>query len=180
MTARRLRAVLVAATLALAGCSGAGGAPSTSDGTGAAGPAAAAEPGTKTLAFSGDTVDGSSLDVSTLTGEPVVLWFWTPWCTICRSEAPDIAEIAAEYRDDATFIGVAGGGELEEMQAFVRETGTGDLQHLVDADGSLWRRFGVVAQPAFVFVLPDGTTDEFLGAMDAQHLRETVASLAGG
>lgn len=42
------------------------------------------------------TLAGEPFDASTVADRPVVLWFWAPWCTVCRAEAPDIAEVAAE------------------------------------------------------------------------------------
>jgi thiol-disulfide isomerase/thioredoxin len=118
--------------------------------------------------------------VSTLAGEPVVLWFWAPWCTICRVEAPDVAAVAVELEGQVTFFGVPGRGPAEDMQSFVDDTGTGSLQHLVDVDGSLWQRFRVVNQPSFAFVGPDGSVELFAGALGAEGLRERAAALPAG
>ncbi|GAA2731455.1 hypothetical protein GCM10009867_05130 [Pedococcus aerophilus] len=57
-----------------------------------------------------DTVSGAAFDAATLTGRPVVLWFWAPWCTICRSEAPAVTKVAAEFAGQVDIIGVAGQG----------------------------------------------------------------------
>jgi thiol-disulfide isomerase/thioredoxin len=168
--------MLAALALFVAGCST------------AASPAPSAPPGStpgteKTEAapgFRGTTLDGSPFDAATLTGTPVVLWFWAPWCTICRAEAPDVAEVAAEYEDRATFIGVPGRGETADMREFVADTGTDGLTHVVDADGSLWQRFGVVSQPAYVFVGADGTVQAFGGSLDRESLRQSAGNLLAG
>jgi thiol-disulfide isomerase/thioredoxin len=173
----RSTAVLMAIVL-LTGACAAGStdeAPASSSDT-AAGPSIAAEP----LAFTAPTLAGAELDVSSLAGEPVVLWFWAPWCTICRVEAPDVAEVAAELQGNVTFLGVPGLGQVADMRSFVDDTGTSGLQHLVDADGSLWQRFGVVTQPSFVFVAPDGSTELFAGALGADELRNRASALAVG
>lgn len=161
----RRAGVLVAAVLALvlAGC---GGAPGTR-------PAADAPP----LAFTATTLTGDRLDVATLGGTPVALWFWAPWCTICRAEAPDVATVAAQYQGRVRLIGVPGRGDVPAMQAFVAETGTGGFTHLVDADGALWSRFGVVAQPTFVFVDRSGRTSTVTGSLDADGLRRALDKL---
>jgi hypothetical protein len=52
---------------------------------------------------------------------------------------------------------VPGNDSAENMQAFVDEFGLG-FQQAVTEDGSLWARFGVAYQPAWVFVDDSGET----------------------
>ncbi|MBW0114556.1 hypothetical protein [Pseudonocardia abyssalis] len=66
--------LLVALTFGLSGCSSGAG-PDSTPGAGSAQEATAAGP----LAFTGTTLDGSTLDAATLAGTPVVLWFWAPF-----------------------------------------------------------------------------------------------------
>lgn len=129
------------------------------------------------LAFTADTVDGVAFDAATLAGKPVVFWFWAPWCTICRAESGDVAKVAAEFADRVEFVGIAGLGPVEDMRAFVAETSTGGFTHLADADGSLWSRFGVIAQPSFVFVTADGQAEEFTGGLGEEDLRNVANQL---
>jgi thiol-disulfide isomerase/thioredoxin len=166
--ARAMAAIVAGALLTTACAAG-----SSSDAPAPA-PAAADE----ALDFSATTLAGPELDVSTLAGEPVVLWFWAPWCTICRVEAPDVAAVAADLQGEVTFLGVPGLGPAADMRSFVQDTGTGSLQHLVDADGSLWQRFRVVNQPSFAFVDPDGSVELFAGALGAEQLRARASALA--
>lgn len=176
----RVAGLVVVALLGVSACSGPSSvAPGASDGATSGG---LGERGTAqdTLAFTATTLAGEDLDAATLAGEPVVLWFWTPWCTICRAEAPGIARVAADLDGQVTFVGVPGFGEEADMRAFVEDTGTAGLEHLVDADGSLWQRFEVVSQPAFAFVAADGSMEVFAGALGEQGLRERAESLAEG
>jgi len=177
-SARRGGLIMLAClSVVLTACSSAttpGQAGEESTGAGQAGPAVTSG---EALEFSGTTLDGESLDVSTLAGTPVVLWFWAPWCTICRAEAPDVAEVAAEFDGQVTVLGVPGRGEVDAMRAFVSETGTGAFTHVVDSDGSLWTRFGVVSQPSFVFVDGSGAATSFAGSLDADDLRAELSDL---
>ncbi len=66
--------LLAALTLGLSACSSGAG-PAPAPGAGSAQEATAAGP----LAFTGTTLDGSTLDAATLAGTPVVLWFWAPF-----------------------------------------------------------------------------------------------------
>ncbi|MDK3256730.1 TlpA family protein disulfide reductase [Blastococcus capsensis] len=172
----RLICFLAALALVSAGCTPGTGSSPASPGGGTV--ADGRQQGAATvLALSGTTVDGGKLDAAELAATPLVLWFWAPWCTVCRAEAPEVAEVAAEYAGRVEVLGVAGRGDLEAMRAFVDETGTGGFRHLVDEDGSLWQRFGVIAQPAFVFVAGDGTTESFLGSLGGDQLRAMVEEL---
>ncbi|MBD8078197.1 redoxin domain-containing protein [Cellulosimicrobium arenosum] len=132
------------------------------------------------LQVSGTTLDGEQLDLASLAGEPVVLWFWAPWCTVCRGEAPDVAEIADDLDGEVTFVGVPGLGEPDAMQEFVDTTGTEGFTHLVDDDGTVWNHFGVVSQPSYVFVSPDGTWEGVQGAMGYDQLSDEANRLAEG
>ena len=179
-----LRGLLAAALLLLAGCAGTSQAP-TGDAPQATAPVAAQEGQSPDAAsadgpldFAGTTVDGAAFEGSELAGEPVAMWFWAPWCTICRAEAPDVAEVAAEFEGRVTVLGVPGRGEVDAMQDFVSDTATGGFTHVVDADGALWTRFGVVAQPTFVFVDSGGQMQTFAGSLDAEQLRTTLTALA--
>lgn len=176
MRRRRAGAALIVAALLTTACSGTGADDPSSNGSDVADAAGETAP----LSFSATTLSGPDLDVSTLDGQGIVLWFWAPWCTICRVEAPDVAAVAAELQGDVTFLGVPGLGETSDMRAFVDSTGTDGLQHLVDSDGSLWQRFGVVSQPSFVFVTSEGETELFGGALGADELRARASSLTSG
>jgi len=130
--------------------------------------------------FTARTVSGPDFAGADLVGQPVVMWFWAPWCTICRAESPAVATVAAEFDGRVTFVGVAGRGQQEDMVVFVEETGTDDFTQLADVDGSVWSRFGIVAQPSFVFVTPDGQTQVFAGSLGVEELRDAADQLLAG
>lgn len=179
--ARRV-ATVVATALVLTAC----GADDPSDGTGPVveSPAARADPmaspsaSDQPLTFQSVTTEGEQFDATDLAGQDVVLWFWAPWCTICRSEAPQVAEVAAEMDGTVALVGVASSGTLEQMQEFVTETGTESVTHVADVPGDVWREFGVVSQPTFVFVNDDGRTQAFAGALGHAALLDALMQLA--
>lgn len=88
-----------------------------------------------------------------------------------------MAAVAAEYDGRITFLGVPGLGSEGAMRDFVSDTGIGGLTHVVDQDGALWQRFGVVAQPAFAFVDRDGSVQVFGGSLDEAQLRKAADEL---
>ncbi|MET0800758.1 MAG: hypothetical protein ABWZ53_06280 [Actinomycetota bacterium] len=65
--------------------------------------------------------------------------------------------MARAYEDRVAFVGVPGNDSRDAMQAFVDEFGL-TFPQAVTEDGSLWSRFGVAYQPAWVFVDDSGET----------------------
>lgn len=127
--------------------------------------------GTTTLA------DDAAFDGAALAGGDSVVWFWAPWCTICRGEAPEVAEVAEQYGSQVTLIGVPGRGELDEMRDFVDDTGTDSLTHVADLGGDIWSAFGVYGQPAYAFIDDSGTVEVFIGGMGGDALAERIDEL---
>jgi thiol-disulfide isomerase/thioredoxin len=160
---------LAAASLFAAAC----GDNDSSDAGSAAAPPALADQ----MSFTAPQLGGGEFDASALEGKDTVLWFWAPWCTTCRAEAPDVVEAASEFEGSVEVIGVAGRGETDAMAEFVEQTGTGGLDHVVDDDGSIWTQFGVAAQPAFAFIDEQGEVDVFVGTLGSDGLTERMQDL---
>lgn len=53
-------------------------------------------------------------------------------------------------------MGMAGHDTVDEMQAFVNQYDLGFFPHVASEDGSLWQRFEVPYQPAWVVLDADG------------------------
>ncbi|WP_431235817.1 protein disulfide oxidoreductase [Mycolicibacterium psychrotolerans] len=130
------------------------------------------------LAFTGTTLTGAPFNGASLQGKPAVLWFWTPWCPFCNAEAPNVSQVAAA-NPKVTFVGVAARSDAGQMQAFVSKYNL-NFTNLNDADGSIWARFNVPWQPAYVFLRPDGSStfvNNPTSAMSEQELSDRVRAL---
>jgi thiol-disulfide isomerase/thioredoxin len=107
------------------------------------------------------------------------LWFWTPWCPFCNAEAPHVSQVAAAS-PGVTFVGVAARSDVGAMQDFVSKYNL-NFTNLNDADGSIWARYNVPWQPAYVFYRADGSStfvNNPTSAMPQQELSDRVAALA--
>lgn len=82
-----------------------------------------------------------------------------------------------EYRDDVTFVGVAGRDDLSAINEFIETLDVGAFEHAVDDDGSLWAGYGITTQPSFVFINDDGTTSTHVGALGVDGLTEILDDL---
>ncbi|WP_370248274.1 TlpA family protein disulfide reductase [Nocardioides sp.] len=111
MSARRRRAgriaaaaLVLAAPVALTGCSDLGGTGDqnfvTGDGTIVAIPASERE---APVEASGTSLQQEPIDVADYRGQVVVINFWGSWCNPCRDEAPTLQTASQEL--DAVFLG---------------------------------------------------------------------------
>ena len=130
------------------------------------------------LNFTGTTLSGGTFNGSSLQGKPAVLWFWTPWCPFCNQEAPSVAAVSAA-NPGVTFVGIATRADNSALQGFVSKYGL-NFTNINDADGSIWAKFNVPWQPAYVFLRPDGSSsfvNNPTSAMSQQELSDRVRAL---
>jgi thiol-disulfide isomerase/thioredoxin len=130
------------------------------------------------LQFTGTTLSGAPFNGASLQGKRSVLWFWTPWCPFCNAEAPGLSQVAAA-NPAVSFVGVAAHSDVGAMQNFVSKYNL-NFTNLNDADGSIWARYNVPWQPAWVFYNSDGTStfvNNPTAAMSQQDLSDRVTAL---
>jgi thiol-disulfide isomerase/thioredoxin len=185
----RLVAAALLATAVVVGAGGCGGgaAPSAEWNAGQP-PAAGAEPAAEqrdkqgpvpaTLTFGGTTLDGKPFDAASLAGRPTVLWFWAPWCATCFGQAASVSDMQDEFGTKVNLLGIAGLGDAKEMKEFVTDGQVGDVIHLNDQAGAVWKKFEITEQSTYVFLDRDG---KVLGKgwMDSVDFEGKVAELAG-
>jgi hypothetical protein len=82
-----------------------------------------------------------------------------------------------QFEGRARIIGVASRDTIEQIEAFVADTGVDTFPHAADIDGDVWEFYGIGSQPAFVFINDDGTFDTRLGSLDEDVLAERVEQL---
>jgi len=184
MRVRLVAAALLALALGVGGCGGEAaphadwnaGQPPAAD----AAPAADAKPAVvpATLTFTGTTLDGKSFDAASLAGRPTVLWFWAPWCATCFGQAASVSDMQDEFGTKVNLLGVAGLGDAKAMKEFVTDGQVGDVTHLNDQAGTVWKKFKIAEQSTYVFLDRDGKVLS-KGWMDSVDFEGKVAELAG-
>lgn len=122
------------------------------------------------LRFTAKTLEGAEFSGEELAGKPAVLWFWTPWCAICQSEAGFIADMAEAHGETATFVGVAAQDNVDAMQRFAERYGIDSFTNLNDENGEVWAKFKVPAQPAFAFISASGKVERVNGTVTEQEI----------
>ena len=61
-----------------------------------------------------------------------------------------------QFEGRARIIGVASRDSIEQMEAFVADTGVDTFPHVTDVDGDVWEFYGFGCQAAFVLINDDG------------------------
>jgi thiol-disulfide isomerase/thioredoxin len=130
------------------------------------------------LTFNAKTVEGKKFSSKVLANKkPTVIWFWAPWCAICKNESANLVAAAEQYKGKVNFVGIGALGNQAEMLDFVTHTGTSVFTNLYDGDGKLWNRFGVVIQPTLVFIDATGKITTKIGPSDEEFLQEKLIGL---
>ena len=130
-----------------------------------------------TLKFSSTTVDGRAFEGPSLAGQPVLFWFWAPWCPTCRGQIDQVQGIARDFEGKVNVIGV---GSLDNAKAIARFADDAPgMTHLSDASGEVFRHFEVVQQSSFVLLDEQGKKAYSVGYGGSKDLADRVAEVAG-
>ncbi|MEU5721935.1 TlpA disulfide reductase family protein [Micromonospora sp. NPDC047738] len=107
-------------------------------------------------AVTGRLTDGSRLAFADLWADrPVVLVFFSSWCSLCAQRQDALSELARTHRDKVVFVGVATEDKPEDLQRYLREHRV-EYPVVVDDDGAIWRSYAVREPPTVVVVAKGG------------------------
>ena len=128
--------------------------------------------------FSLELLDGTSLTLSDLRGNVVMLDFWSSWCPPCRQEAPILAEVYREYSGQPVeFIGVDIWDQESDALEYIDRYEV-PYPNGIDANGTIIIDYGVTGIPEKFFIGRDGVVaKKFVGPMKADRLRAALDEL---
>jgi thiol-disulfide isomerase/thioredoxin len=111
-------------------------------------------------AFSGETFDGTTLDLASLRGQPLVLNFWSSWCGPCRQEQEGLELASKELaRRGARVVGVNIRDDRGAADSYLEEFKVG-YPSLFDRPAVLAARLGALGPqlgpPSTLVVDADG------------------------
>lgn len=104
--------------------------------------------------FEWNAADGKTRTLADLRGKTVVINFWATWCVPCRQEMPALERVARS--SDAVFLAVDLMEDGAKARSFMESLGITHLEPLLDLDGAVTRRYGVLALPQTFFIDPRG------------------------
>jgi len=131
--------------------------------------------------FSGELLDGSAFDSSSLAGDIVVLNFWGSWCAPCRIETPEFQMVYEEVgAEGVQFLGVDVKDERQLAIAFYADKGV-EYPSLFDPRGEValaFRGFPANAVPSTILIDRDGRVAAvYTAAVAAEDLRSALSAL---
>ncbi|WP_419835228.1 protein disulfide oxidoreductase [Endozoicomonas atrinae] len=95
------------------------------------------------------TIQGENIDVKTLSHEqPVLIYFWATWCSICRVVSPTVNWMNSDY---PVFSIALSSGENTRLAGYLKHHGY-DFPVVNDNKGSIARQWGVSATPTLIIV----------------------------
>lgn len=129
--------------------------------------------------LTGQTLDGSTIDIDDLRNRWVVLNFFATWCVGCVEEHPELVEFETRHPDgDAVLVSVAFQNSRNEIVDFFEEHG-GAWPVLVENTGETAIDYSVTAVPETVIVGPNGVVfDKLLGGVTADGIDERIELFA--
>ena len=103
--------------------------------------------------LAGIGLQGEPVDLAQFRGRPVLVYFWSSWCPICRVQQSVIRAVA----EDSAVLSVAWHEDMtaDALREYAQKAGY-DFPILRDVDGSLGERYGVRAVPTAFVIDPEG------------------------
>jgi cytochrome c biogenesis protein CcmG/thiol:disulfide interchange protein DsbE len=131
--------------------------------------------------FTLKTLDGSTVTLSKLQGQPVLINFWASWCMPCRAEMPEIVRAYATHKADGLIvlaINMTFQDSLPEAQAFAKEFHM-PFPVLLDDTGAVARdAYRLSVLPMSFFVDRKGViVHRQIGAMNGKQLDTFVGEI---
>jgi DsbE subfamily thiol:disulfide oxidoreductase len=136
------------------------------------------QPGETAPPFELETLEGETVALSEMKGEPVMLNFWATWCPPCREEMPEMQKFFDEYQDEINVIAVNYNEENDKVMDYLNEYGY-TFPSPLDPDAEVGNEYGVLTLPTTYFINSDGVIQEprHVGPMDYEFMEDMLETL---
>ncbi len=126
--------------------------------------------------FTVTDVNGNKVKLSDFKGKPVVLNFWTTWCTYCKIEMPDFDDMYKEYPDiQFIMLNTTDGDTVETAKAFIEDNGYSFDVFFDTENYDASRAFNITSYPQTVFIDKNGNISSHrIGMLTLEILQEEI------
>lgn len=172
MISRTRLALLLAATLAVAGCGARAGSAVPASATSA--------DGFPLPEVTLQTLDGAAAwETTSLASMPAVINLWATWCAPCVEEMPALEAVHVEVGDRVRFVGVNRADVTERARELAARTGV-TYELVSDPDSVFFVAVGARAMPTTLFVDARGNVvHAHAGPLDEAALRRLISTHLG-
>ncbi|MCA9835837.1 MAG: TlpA family protein disulfide reductase [Trueperaceae bacterium] len=102
-----------------------------------------------------ELLNGESLELASLKGQPVVINIWATWCGPCQRELPMLVQADSDY-DRVAFVFLDQRESAETVGAYLAKKGLEPRYAALDRSGAAGDLFRVVGTPTTLFFNPAG------------------------
>ena len=106
--------------------------------------------------FTLEDLSGKPVSLSKFRGKNVVLNFWAPWCSPCRSEFPDFQKLSNSIKDkDIELVTVGIGETIDSLKQFMKKNNF-NFRVLADPNGVASSKYRVRGIPVTYVINKEG------------------------
>jgi cytochrome c biogenesis protein CcmG, thiol:disulfide interchange protein DsbE len=142
---------------------------------------AAPHPGFLAPDFTLNTPDGEPLSLAVFRGQPVLVFLWASWCSVCKATMPGLQEVYSTYQPQGFEILAVNTTSQDSLPAAIDYFQSQGYSYpfLIDRDGSVSRDYQLRALPTAVLVSPDGTVEDVVigSGLSQGYLRSKLDNL---
>jgi peroxiredoxin len=170
--------VFVLLALVLVGCGGSAAAEVTVPTIASTPPPVGVRVGNTAADLTLADLEGETISLSSLRGQPVLINFWAVWCPPCLTELPEMEEVYQAYQDQGfTVLAIHMEHDPAKVQSVVDRLEL-TLPVLLDAEGEVTRSYRVRGLPTSFFIDQSGIIhDTQLGAVDQEWIEKNLAEV---
>lgn len=124
------------------------------------------------------TLEGQLVDLTSLSGKPMVVNLWATWCPPCIREMPVLAEAQAQMTE-VEFVFINQGEAVGDVTRYLEKTQLELRNVLLDPSMGVARHLGSQAMPTTLFYNADGQlVRSHLGELSLATLKSNLDQLA--
>jgi peroxiredoxin len=123
------------------------------------------------------TLDGRTIKLSALRGQPVLVNFWATWCGPCKEEMPLLVQAYAAHRANGLrvlAIDTTAYDDVQDVKKFVADYQM-NFDILLDTDDAVGSNWNTLGLPSSYFIDTTGKVVSLrIGQMSAQELNDSL------
>jgi thiol-disulfide isomerase/thioredoxin len=120
-----------------------------------------------------------TISLAGMKGKPVMLGYFTTWCTTCREEFPVVNRVYEQMKDQVQFVYVNGGESENLVNTYIQQMGI-KLPVILDYNAQLSHELRVQVLPTSFFIDSNGRiVNYYMGAMTEEILLDRLSKIIG-